>query len=143
MLKMRFTRATARILILIKLVLLLVIFYAVANFIKLKTFVTFSKKVNFHLRHEPNIMANPSQTNQPTLNFTKQFTSYKFKPALERPKFYTTDGLGEFGVKVVLENLTKEEKSQESQLLQEYGINQFLSENISLHRTLKDARPPG
>ena len=66
----------------------------------------------------------------------------RFKPALERPKSYKPDGLGEFGVKVVLSNLNNADKIESSRLMDEYGINHFLSNKISLHRTLNDPRPP-
>ena len=68
--------------------------------------------------------------------------SNSFKPALERPANYTSNGLGELGVEVVLKNLSKAEQNKEEKLRGEYGINQLLSEKISLHRTLKDPRPP-
>jgi len=69
-------------------------------------------------------------------------TSLSFKPALARPESYKPDGLGELGIEVVLTNLTKEEELEQNELRADYGINQFLSQKISLHRTLKDPRPP-
>ena len=137
---MRFTRARVRVFILTKLALILVIVYVVANSVQLKNFIIRNKKTSFSMPHKTNTETNSTLK---ILNYTKQLKSFSFKPALERPKSYTTDGLGEFGVKVVLENLTKAEKLEESDLEQKYGINQFLSQKISLHRTLKDPRPPG
>ena len=158
MLKLRFTRAKIRIFVLAKIVLLLVIFFVVANFLLPKSFIILSKnntrkttttaaatlqqqKVDFFVLHEANnIEINSSRK---ILTFTKQIKSHNFKPALERPKLYTIDGLGEFGIEAKLEDLTNEEKSKEKILMREYGINQFISEKISLHRALKDPRPPG
>ena len=137
---MRFTRARVRVFILTKLALILVIVYVVANSVQLKNFIIRNKKTSFSMPHKTNTETNSTLK---ILNYTKQLKSFSFKPALVRPKSYTTNGLGEFGVKVVLENLTKAEKLEESDLEQKYGINQFLSQKISLHRTLKDPRPPG
>ena len=63
-------------------------------------------------------------------------------PALKKPSSYSPTGLGEFGMKVVLKNLTAMEKQEQQRLFDEYGINHFLSNKISLHRTIKDPRPP-
>ena len=64
------------------------------------------------------------------------------RPAMAKPKFYKPNGIGEFGVKEQLQDLSLNEKKEEEKFRAEYGINQFLSEKISLHRTLKDPRPP-
>ena len=140
---MRFTNARVRILVLVKLVLFLVFFYVAANFavnssLRKRNFIIRNMKSGFSLRHVAKAKSNSTQK---PLNFTKRSKSYNFKPALERPESYASNGLGELGVKVKLNNLTAEEKSKEDTLSQQYGINQFLSQKISLHRTLKDPRP--
>ena len=63
------------------------------------------------------------------------------KPAMKKPMSYKLIGVGEYGVKAVLQNLTEAEKLKESQLMGQYGLNQYLSDRISLHRTIKDPRP--
>ena len=64
------------------------------------------------------------------------------KPALERPLSYKPTGFGEFGARTDLKSLTSNEKEESALSVSQYGINQFLSDKISLHRTLKDPRPP-
>ena len=65
-----------------------------------------------------------------------------FIPALAKPKSYKPFGLGEFGIAVVQTNLSKINLEEKKRFLKQFGVNHFLSENISLHRTLKDPRPP-
>ena len=59
---------------------------------------------------------------------------------LVRPAEWTIRGIGELGVPAILADLTPEEKLKERQLKDKYGINLLLSDQISPHRMLKDAR---
>jgi len=62
------------------------------------------------------------------------------KPALNRPKDLDPNGLGEGGTAVRLPNLSPEDKNAMDKSIETYAVNQFVSEKISLHRTLKDSR---
>ena len=63
------------------------------------------------------------------------------KPALERPKSWSPDGLGELGVaSSVPEGGGADAAAEEERLYKEYGENIFLSDQISLHRMLRDSR---
>nr|XP_002124597.3 polypeptide N-acetylgalactosaminyltransferase 4 [Ciona intestinalis] len=62
-------------------------------------------------------------------------------PALPRPPNRQL-GIGERGDPVVLGNLTDDEEARQAELWELYGVNQFLSEKISLHRGLKEFRHP-
>ena len=62
------------------------------------------------------------------------------KPALSRPSNLDPNGLGEGGTAVHLPNLSPEDKKELDQSVETYAVNQFVSEKISLHRTLGDGR---
>ena len=62
------------------------------------------------------------------------------KPALERPSDLNPQGLGEGGTAVRLPNLNPEDKQKMDKSIETYAVNQFISEKISLHRNLVDAR---
>ena len=68
--------------------------------------------------------------------------NFKLQPALHKPKFYQPTGLGEFGERSFLQFLSEKDREEIEDRIAMYGINQYLSERISLHRTLKDPRPP-
>ncbi|CAK8694531.1 unnamed protein product [Clavelina lepadiformis] len=61
------------------------------------------------------------------------------KPALIRPN-EGRNWVGEYGKGIVLTNLTAQEEDEQRASIKLYGINQFLSSKISLHRVLRDAR---
>ena len=63
------------------------------------------------------------------------------RPVLEKPEFYAPIGPGEFGKEYDLENLETSEMKEMSKGLQVYHFNKFVSDKISLHRTLEDHRP--
>ena len=62
------------------------------------------------------------------------------KPALQKPRCYSADGPGELGAEVIYDNLSSEEMRQMAKNLYIYGVNVFVSDKISLHRSLKDHR---
>ena len=83
----------------------------------------------------------------------KNFSSNKFeksntedvnqglaKLALPRPSDWDPNGLGEGGTAVRLPNLNAEDKKKVEETIKTYAVNQFVSERISLHRTLQDKR---
>ena len=148
MFKILFKPSRVRIFVLLALFSLLVFLYIAGKSLQLSSGITHNEKVA-SLKSLGAISEKKSR--QSLIEYAKESILHKlgqgdnegdFKPALKRPLSYKPDGLGEFGVKVVLNNLTKEEKKEESKLRAEYGINQYLSQKISLHRTLKDPRPP-
>lgn len=61
------------------------------------------------------------------------------KPALPRPHDLDLYGLGEGGTAVRL-SLNVEDQKKADEAVKTYAVNQFVSEKISLHRTLKDKR---
>lgn len=64
------------------------------------------------------------------------------EPVLPRPVEETASKLGHLGKPAYLHNLTADEEKENQHLWNLYGINHFLSQKISLHRVLRDPRPP-
>ena len=62
------------------------------------------------------------------------------KPVLPRPADHDKNGLGEGGKEVRLPDLSPDDKRKFDESVEKYAVNQFISEKISLHRTLKDSR---
>ena len=128
-----------RLLVLVVVFSSLILFYITEKYIQGKS--TFDDaKANIQIGLDANANRDLDGLLKPNIR-KKNNVSNTFKPALERPKTYTPNGLGEFGIEVVLENLSKAEKKKEKDSMKKYGINQFLSGKISLHRTLNDPRP--
>ena len=62
------------------------------------------------------------------------------KPVLPRPANHDMNGLGEGGKEVCLPNLSPDDQKKFDESVENCAVNQFISEKISLHRTLKDSR---
>ena len=78
---------------------------------------------------------------QKVKNSIPNMQSPNMKPALERPKSYTPTGPGEFGKEYILDNLTSTQMQEATENLTFYLFNMFISDRISVHRTLEDHRP--
>ena len=121
-----------RLFVLVAIFSILLFFFIIGKSLELSK-ITYKARVNI----QNDIYTNASRT------FGDIFIPNSFKPALKRSTTtFLNNSLGELGVEVVLKNLREAEREKKEDLKEKYGINQFLSEKISLHRVLKDPRPP-